>query len=97
MLATHVTTNTSATNDNNNNKELSNVCFNAFLNDAIMHKDLKNNDASSNTTSNAASAQTKRHSVGNSMTFSTYCSNKQHEHCEHYVGPKVPPLLDACW
>ena len=56
MLATHVTTNTTATNDNDNNKELSNVCFNAFLNDAIMFKDLKNNDASSNTTSNATSA-----------------------------------------
>ena len=83
MLTTHVTTNTTATNDNDNNKELNNVCFNAFLNDAIMFKDLKNNDASSSTTSNATSASTKRHSVGNAMTFSTCCANKQHEHFEH--------------
>ena len=83
MLATHVTTNTTATNDDDNNKELNNVCFDAFLNDAIMFKDLKNNDASSSTTSNATSASTKRHSVGNAMTFSTYCANKQHGHCKH--------------
>ena len=83
MLATHVMMNTATTNDNDYNKELGNVCFNAFLNDAIMFKDLKNNDASSSTTSNATSASTKRHSVGNAMTFSTCCANEQHEHCEH--------------
>ena len=83
MLTTHIIINTTITNDNDNSKGLSNVCFNAFLNDAIKFKDLKNNDASSSTTSNTISASTKRHSVGNAMTFSTYCANKQHEHCEH--------------
>ena len=83
MLATHVTTNTTATNDNDNNKELNNVCFDAFLNDAIMFKDLKNHGVSSSTTSNATSASTKTHSVGNAVTFSTCCANKQHEPFEH--------------
>lgn len=89
--------NTTTTNDNDNNKALSNVCFNTFLIDAIIFKDLKNNDASSSTTSNTISTSSKRYSVGNAIKFSTYYVNKQHTYCEHWVGPKVPPLFDIGW